>query len=87
VTCRLLSTVKLLDSCYQVNLRCDPDRALDLRDRHEAIMPGDHMNKTHWTTVDLSGNLPRDLVRELIDHSYQLVVAPLPKKLHAELDQ
>lgn len=59
----------------QVNLKCDPDRALELRDRYEAIMPGYHMNKRHWNTLILDGSLPDKLIRDLIDHSYQLVVA------------
>ena len=59
----------------RVNLKCDPERALELRDRYEAIIPGYHMNKRHWNTLILDGSLPDQLIRELIDHSYQLVVA------------
>jgi len=62
-----------------VNLKCDPDRALALRDQHAAITPGYHMNKRHWNTLILDGSVPARLVRELIDHSYDLVVAGLPK--------
>lgn len=68
-----------------VNLKCDPERALDLRDRHEDITPGYHMNKKHWNTLTLGTRLPDALVRELIVHSYQLVVASLPKKLRDTL--
>jgi predicted DNA-binding protein (MmcQ/YjbR family) len=57
----------------RVNLKCDPERALELRDRYEAIIPGYHMNKRHWNTLILDGSLPDTLVRDLIDHSYQLV--------------
>jgi len=57
----------------RVNLKCDPERALELRDRYEAIIPGYHMNKRHWNTVILDGSLPDKLIRELIDHSYQFV--------------
>jgi len=70
---------------HSVNLKCDPDRAIELRDRYEDIIPGYHMNKRHWNTVTLAGQAPTKLVRELIDHSYALVVASLPKKLRAEL--
>ncbi len=59
-----------------VNLKCDPNRALELRDRYEDIQPGYHMNKRHWNTLVLEGRLPARLVRELIDHSYQLVTKP-----------
>lgn len=68
-----------------LNLKCDPERALELRDRFAAIAPGYHMNKRHWNTVLLDGSLPGTLVRELIDHSYDLVVAGLPKALRESL--
>lgn len=63
----------------RLNLKCDPERAVDLRDRYEGITPGYHMNKRHWNTVLLDGSVPGDLLRELIRHSYELVVASLPK--------
>lgn len=69
----------------RVNLKCDPDRALELRDRHEGIIPGYHMNKRHWNTLILDGSLPSKLVRELIEHSYQLVIASLPARTRKEL--
>jgi len=64
--------------CF-VNLKCDPDRALELRDEHDAIKPGYHMSKKHWNSVYLDGSLSSDLVMELIDHSYELVVQGLKK--------
>ena len=67
------------------NLKCDPERALELRDRYEDITPGYHMNKKHWNTLNLGGRLPVALIRELIDHSHQLVVASLPKKAREAL--
>lgn len=72
---------------HRVNLKCDPERALELRDRYEDIMPGYHMNKKHWNTVQLGGRLPGALVRELIEHSYDLVVASLPKKVREGLEK
>lgn len=63
----------------RINLKCDPERALALRYEYDAIIPGYHMNKRHWNTLVLDGSLPAKLVRELIDHSYDLVVASLPK--------
>jgi len=63
----------------RINLKCDPERALILRDEYDSIIPGYHMNKRHWNTLVLDGSLPGKLVRELIDHSYDLVVASLPK--------
>ncbi len=68
-----------------INLKCDPERAVDLRERHEEITPGWHMNKTHWNTVNLRGNLKESLIQEMIVNSYELVVKSLPKKLRDEL--
>jgi predicted DNA-binding protein (MmcQ/YjbR family) len=69
----------------RANLKCDPERALDLRDRYEEILPGYHMNKKHWNTLLLNGRLPTALVGELVDHSYDLVVASLPKRVREAL--
>lgn len=68
-----------------VNLKCDPERAVSLRERHEDVRPGYHMNKRHWNTVGLQGDVPNPLLRELIDHSYDLVVAGLPSGDRARL--
>ena len=62
-----------------VNLKCDPDLALDLRDRYEQVRPGYHMNKKHWNTVELEAGIRDVELREMIDHSYELVIKGLPK--------
>jgi predicted DNA-binding protein (MmcQ/YjbR family) len=62
-----------------VNLKCDPDLALELRDRYEQVRPGYHMNKKHWNTVELDGVIPEREIKKMIDHSYELVVQSLPK--------
>jgi predicted DNA-binding protein (MmcQ/YjbR family) len=62
-----------------VNLKCDPDLALELRDRYEQVMPGYHMNKKHWNTVGIEGGLADPDLRKMIDHSYNLVAKGLPK--------
>jgi predicted DNA-binding protein (MmcQ/YjbR family) len=64
----------------RINLKCDPERAIELRDEHKAIKPGWHMNKKHWNTLVLDGSVPPKLIRELVHHSYDLVVASLPAK-------
>lgn len=69
-----------------VNLKCDPDYALELREEYEAVKPGFHMNKKHWNTVLYQENLPVILVKKMIDHSYDLVVKSLTKKLRSELN-
>ena len=69
----------------RINLKCDPDRAVTLREDHEGITPGWHMNKRHWNTVLLNGTVPAALVKELVRHSYDLVVAGLPAARQREL--
>ena len=68
-----------------VNLKCDPARAVELRERYDAVTPGWHMNKVHWNTVGLQADVPNDLIRDLVDHSYALVRARLPKRVQADL--
>lgn len=65
---------------FTVNLKCSPDWAIELRERHEEVQPGFHMNKKHWNTVKFDGDLEEDFLKELVDHSYQLVVKGLRKK-------
>ena len=61
-----------------VNLKCDPDLALDLRDRYEQIRPGYHMNKKHWNTVEIDTGIPDAELRKMTAHSYELVAKSLP---------
>ncbi|MGI5198133.1 MmcQ/YjbR family DNA-binding protein [Streptomyces sp. CA-288835] len=71
-----------------VNLKCDPEDAVRLRDEYPGlIIPGWHMNKRHWNTVTVDGKLPDRLVRELIEDSYDLVVAGLPRAERLRLDR
>jgi predicted DNA-binding protein (MmcQ/YjbR family) len=68
-----------------VSLKCDPEIGEQLRASHAAVRPGYHLNKRHWITVDVDGSLGDDLIADLIEDSYDLVVAGLPKRLQAEL--
>lgn len=68
-----------------INLKCDPEKAIELREQYPAIQAGWHQSKTHWNSLYMDGSLSGDLVRELIDHSYQIVADGLPKKLQEEL--
>src|SRR5437667_8530139 len=65
------------------NLKCDPDLALELRDRYDQIRPGYHMNKKHWNTVELESGIPDAELRKMIDHSFDLIVKTLPKAVEA----
>lgn len=71
----------------RVNLKCDPDRSIELRDSHAAIIPGYHMNKRHWNTLTLDDSIPSPLIRELIEHSYDLVVGSLSRKARQQLHE
>jgi predicted DNA-binding protein (MmcQ/YjbR family) len=68
-----------------VNLKCDPDLALELRDRYEQVQPGYHMNKKHWNTVEIDSGISDTELRKMVDHSYELVVQGLPKKTREKL--
>lgn len=69
----------------RLNLKCDPHKALGLREKYEGITPGWHMNKKHWNTILLDGSVPSIVVQELVRHSYGLVVAGLPGVKRREL--
>jgi len=68
-------------------LKCDPEKAVELRERYDAVTPGYHMNKRHWNTVTLNSSLPSKLILDWIDHSYNLVVNGLNKKEKLELNK
>ena len=71
----------------KANLKCDPERSVVLREEYDGLIYGAfHMSKLHWNTVELEMNIPQDLLLDLIDHSYDLVVAKLTKKLKLELE-
>ena len=67
------------------NLKCDPDRALELRDRYEEVTPGYHMNKKHWNSVIIAGGVPDSEIRKMIDESHELVFRSLPKAERARI--
>jgi predicted DNA-binding protein (MmcQ/YjbR family) len=72
-------------STPSVNLKCDPERAQELRAEYDDIKPGYHMSKVHWNTITMNGDLPTAFIKELIDHSYDLVFKSLTKKIQNEI--
>jgi predicted DNA-binding protein (MmcQ/YjbR family) len=74
-----------IEGFKSVNLKCNPERAIELRETYQGIKPGFHMNKTHWNTVSIDSDVPEKLILELIDHSYDLIVNSLTKKQKNEL--
>lgn len=76
-----------IDSFQSINLKCDPEKARQLREAHEGVTPGYHMSKKHWNTVQTDGSIADSLIFQWIDDSYQLVVDKLPRVDQAELGQ
>lgn len=76
-----------VDTFISINLKCKPDKATVLREQYAAVQPGYHMNKTHWNTIITDGSVADNLLFEWIDHSYNLVVTGLTKKLQQELSE
>lgn len=74
-----------INTFISVNLKCDPEKAVELREQYPSVMPGYHMNKKHWNTVLADGSVPDRLLKEWTKHSYDLVFASLPKKVREEI--
>ncbi len=84
VSGKMFALTDLVDA-LSVNLKCDPEKAIALREQYPCVIPGYHMNKQHWNTVIIDGSLNDTLIKEWITHSYELVVKSLTKKQQQEL--
>ena len=82
---RMFALVPLAGEPASMNLKCEPALALELRARHAAVRPGYHQDKRHWNTVELDHSIPDDEVREMVEHSYDLVAAALPRRQRDQL--
>ncbi len=76
-----------LNQANSFNVKCDPELAIELREQHPEVQPGYHMNKKMWNTIYMDGALTNKQLTDMIDHSYKLVVAGLPKKAQAEINK
>jgi predicted DNA-binding protein (MmcQ/YjbR family) len=74
-----------IEEFSSINLKCDPQRAIELREKYEGIEPGYHMNKKHWNTISMDGSISEQIILDLIDHSYDLVFGSLPAKIRLHL--
>lgn len=81
---KIFAILPLDEENPRANLKADPERSIELRERYHQIFPGFHMNKKHWNTVMLEEGLDQDLIIDLIDHSYDMVLAKLPRKTREE---
>ena len=77
---KIFALASLDDVPARVNLKCDPDLALELRDRYEQVRPGYHMNKKHWNTIEIEAGIPDGEIRKMVDHSYELVAKKLSRR-------
>ena len=82
---KIFLLTNVLEFPLKLNLKCDPEKAIELRERYEDVRPGYHMNKRLWNTVTVGGDVGEQLVLELIDHSYDETVKKLPLKLQKKL--
>jgi predicted DNA-binding protein (MmcQ/YjbR family) len=82
---KIFALSALDDSPLEVSVKCEPELAVELRGTYAAIRPGYHLNKRHWNTVTLDDSLPAELIRDLLEDSYDLVVSALPKRTRQKL--
>lgn len=81
---KMFALTSLNSEVFSFSVKCDPDKALELREAYTAVRPGYHMNKTHWNTIIPDFSVGDILLKAWIDHSYHLVVSALPKKVQQE---
>lgn len=77
-----LTNINQFDS---LNVKCDPDKAVELREEYQAVLPGYHMNKKHWNTIKVNEDVKDDLIKQWIKDSYNLVILTLPKSKRPDL--
>lgn len=75
-----------LEKELSINVKCDPEKAIEYRASYPSVIPGYHMNKTHWNTVFIDGSIDDEVIFKMIEHSYDLVVKSLTKSARKELE-
>lgn len=81
---KMFAIISLDDTPQRISLKCDPERAVELREQFVGITAGYHLNKQLWNTIVMDGDVPLPMLRELVDHSYELIVASLSRKKRVE---
>jgi predicted DNA-binding protein (MmcQ/YjbR family) len=84
---KMFALTDLVSLPFTINLKCDPEKAIELRERYEAVQSGYHMNKKHWNTITIDNSIPENELLGMIDHSYQLVVNNLAKNAKSKLEK
>jgi predicted DNA-binding protein (MmcQ/YjbR family) len=82
---KMFALLDLSEESRGLTLKCDPERAIELREQHPEVTPAWHFNKQHWNGVDLHGSISNDQLKEWIDHSYDLIVESLPSSKRGSL--
>jgi len=85
VSGKIFALLSLSQDDFSINLKCDPLLAIELRESYPSVQPGYHMNKKHWNTVYIDGSVESKLIQSWIDHSYQLIIQSLPKKIKGKI--
>lgn len=83
--CNKMFALTSLEGEFKINLKCEPERAIELREEYSSVIPGFHMNKKHWNTVLMDTDISDEKIKEWIDMSYDLVFNKLPKKIKDKL--
>jgi predicted DNA-binding protein (MmcQ/YjbR family) len=84
---KMFALLDLSEDSRGISLKCDPELAIELRERHPEVTPAFHFNKQHWNGVNLKGGISNNQMKEWIDHSYELVVLSLPKSRQNKLEE
>jgi len=84
---KVFAIIAIEENPLRINLKCEPNDAIAYRDIYDSVIPGYHMNKKHWNTIILDGSVPLEVLKDMIDQSYDLVFAKLTKKQKQELLQ
>ncbi|RXJ82516.1 MmcQ/YjbR family DNA-binding protein [Arcobacter sp. F2176] len=82
---KMFGLISLKKTPLNINLKCDPNDAIAYRDIYECVNPGYHMNKKHWNTITLDGTIKEEIVKDMVNESYDLIVSKLTKKQREEL--
>ena len=75
-----------MDNFESINLKCEPNKAIELREQYDAVKEGYHMSKKHWNTILVNGSVSDQIVFQWIDHSYALIISSFPKKIQEQFD-
>lgn len=82
---KMFSLTNSIDTFELINVKCEPEEAIVLRERFDAVIPGYYMNKKHWNSIKMDGTIPDKQIKDWIKNSYRLVISTLPKKIQKEL--